>query len=675
MVEGTDGLPDGWAGYFDHGSSRWYYHHRPTSTTQWERPVPPTTTTTADLAAETAVWRVVPADVKAIPPVTTPATSATSGAPIEPVVQAAPAITESAPIENPWLPMLETHTSPWKAWQGPQRERGAAPHRPPSPVGGFGRCPRQWKPHIPCLLKQTVDQVFPANRKRPDGTFDGAYVDCTFGRGGHTEGILGRLSPDARLFAFDVDPEAVAVAKRLEAKDKRFKIIHRPFGDIGSVFQPGQLDGVVFDLGVSSPQLDEKHRGFSCVEECPLDLRMNQQQGISASEWLRGVTTEELAWVIHNYGEDDDPIHSERIAEMILLRQREFGGKIASTKRLSEAVERAKASSADNGMHPAKLTFQAIRVHLNQEMHQLDNALRGAFRALVPGGRCCVISFKRKEASAIRRFVREHEEPDTYFLRNLSTHRSCELFPLLATGKNFTVRQVGQPIKASPQEISSNYRARSAAVHILQKERRERPCLNLVAPPREFADRFREPTNRPLFVGDPSSDAGLTQATLTAWTQQQLPPSAANEASDAQVGDPAPSTIPLSLANISNMPDQGPANLCSPDVSHQPNDLEESVGADRPHGAVTFEQIGLEELFRPPCVQRMRVHVAFGEVNSEGARADGTGYLALLRGDVVHVEYKGQEEDELGWSFGFVVEGERGWFPTGCLVAIPDKAG
>jgi len=357
------------------------------------------------------------------------------------------------------------------------------------------------------MLDEAVQAIFPTWALcHGSQLYDGTYVDCTFGRGGHTREILKRCSANARVFAFDVDPDAIAEARRLESQDSRFTMIHRPFGDIAEVFEPGQVNGVLLDLGVSSPQLDEAKRGFNSVKDGPLDMRMNPTQGFPASEWLRTVTVEELAWVISNWGEDEDPLLAERIAEHILARQRECGGRIDSTGLLSRFIKEAKSYVVEDKMAPPKLTFQAIRVHLNQEMRQLDRALTGAMQVLVTGGRCSVISFKKKEANAIRQFVREHEEPDRYLRNQTSMPRLCELYPLLLKDCDWSVRQIAVK-SVDEKEREWNWRSRSSAVHRLLKLRRECERQQVQAQLlRGPAERFVRPSD-PAFLGAPSQEA------------------------------------------------------------------------------------------------------------------------------------------------------------------------
>jgi len=348
------------------------------------------------------------------------------------------------------------------------------------------------------MLTEAVQNMLNPSRKRPDGLYDGVYVDCTFGRGGHCREILKRLSPEGRLFAFDVDPEAVRVARQLEAEDKRFQILHHPFGDLAECFvESGTIDGVMVDLGVSSPQLDDRHRGFHISDHIPPDMRMNQFSGMTCQSFLSSVSAEELAWVIHSYGEDDDALLSERIAASIIAHEREERG-IHSCRRLADIVKSAKGGY-QNDVHPAKLTFQALRVFINQEMVQLAQLMEAALERLVMGGTFSIITFKRKEANAVRKFVRENEDPDSYLGSILSTERLCELFPLLLTEKNFSVEQIYSPLKSSWEEVQRNWRSRSSAVHVLQK--RPRTSRVLRATVRPMQERMKEPRVQPTFVG------------------------------------------------------------------------------------------------------------------------------------------------------------------------------
>lgn len=416
------------------------------------------------------------------------------------------------------------------------------------PLGGnrsnpWGVEPGQYVPaaaHTPCMLNEVLDNLFPASLRRSDGKYDGTYVDCTFGRGGHSKGILDKLGPDSRLFAFDVDPTAVREARKLEAQDSRFHIIHRPFGDLDQEFEPGQVNGVLADLGVSSPQLDEANRGFATKGSAPLDMRMNQDSGISASQWLQRVSQEELAWVIHNLGEDGDSLLSQRIAATILEKQKETPRQaIALCKQLEDIVKSVKEGINEYPGNPSKLTMQAIRMFLNREMDQLDSVFNGAMKVLTFGGKLCIISFKKTEANAIRRHVREHEIPDDYLRNHLSDDRLCELFPLVATDKDFVVQQVTVQ-KVTDAEIERNFRSRSSAIHVLQKNRRDFPVLKLSGPLRPISERLKEPEYPPFAGGpvdgrssasrratEPSAAANDTTASAAAADTQTTPSCAA----------------------------------------------------------------------------------------------------------------------------------------------------
>ena len=241
-------------------------------------------------------------------------------------------------------------------------------------------------------------------------------------------------------------------------------------------FGGGYVRGVLLDLGVSSPQLDDRHRGFNVYEDVPLDMRMNPNVGVPAWQWLMEVTVEGLAWVIYAYGEDDDYLLSERIASA-LVESRPTWGRMLTCRHAAAIVSGiVRSGGYIRPMNPARLTFQAIRVYLNQEMQQLDSVLNGVFRALVVGGRCSVISFKRMESDAVLRFVRQREEPPESML-GLPQRERCEMWPLLQTDVLYTVVHVGQPIKPAPTEVQNNNRCRSSKVYLLRKGLRVSSCL------------------------------------------------------------------------------------------------------------------------------------------------------------------------------------------------------
>jgi len=316
--------------------------------------------------------------------------------------------------------------------------------------------------HIPVLLEESVEHLVVSP--------DGLYVDCTFGRGGHTRSVLARLAAGGRLKAFDVDHLAVQVGKALERQDTRFEILHHPFGRFFEVVRES-VDGVLMDLGVSSPQLDDSSRGFSIKgkKDGPLDLRMNQQVGIPASEWLQTVTAGQLAWVIGATCYRLEAPLPERLAEALLQRQRERGP-FATTGQLVAALEEFGKELTDDRCrdvltHPV---FVALRVFLNREMQQFEAALEGIFERLKPHGRCVVICFNRWEMAAIRRFVREHEAPSAQVREALPQARLADLYPSLANGKRYWVRQAVRPVKPTPEELRRNQRSKSM-MFVLEK--------------------------------------------------------------------------------------------------------------------------------------------------------------------------------------------------------------
>jgi len=484
---------------------------------------------------------------------------------------------------------------------------------------------------------------------REENKYAGSYVDCTFGRGGHTREILKRLRSDARLFAFDVDPEAVREAKRLEAEDPRFEIIHRPFGDIAKVFDPGTINGVVIDLGVSSPQLDDAHRGFNVTYDTALDMRMNQKSGVPAREWLRQVSEEELAWVIHAYGEDDDAILSGRIAALIKARQRRHP--IETTRQLADVVRQAKQFANDDARHPAKLSAQAIRVHLNQEMEQLKAALHGSMQVLADGGRLSVISFKRKEANEIRWFCREHEEPPPIFQDELSSERLAELFPLLTTNKDFCVRSVFDPVRASWAEVERNWRARSSMTHVLMKCYRQ---FRMAIPtsPRPMSQQMQAPCKQPQFQGADHAKAEGVAATTRQKAAEALR-SATNRHLPANPQSPAPEP-PKHIDRptrqvVVEQPPPPPPPCQPPPPATPPPSSGSSAGNDTSTQKLRSDVKSIREVM---------------VVREDPGNPTG-GFLRLCRHDIIDVLYDGNfdDEEEVGWSYGRSQhDGSHGWY-------------
>ena len=283
----------------------------------------------------------------------------------------------------------------------------------------------------------------------------GSYVDGTFGRGGHSRAILERLGPSGRLLVLDRDPQAVAVAR--EINDPRLIVLHHWFGELSLAMQQagiGAVDGVLLDVGVSSPQIDEGGRGFSFRFDAPLDMRMDTTQGETAASFLATAGIKEITEVIRNYGEER---FAFQIAKKIVATRIERP--VATTGELAALVREA-VRTREPGQDPATRTFQALRIHVNQELEQLALALPQAMKALAHGGRLVVISFHSLEDRIVKRFMREHSNADN-LPKNLPL-RSVDLpRPKLIL--------IGKPIKASTTEIAANPRARSAVMRVAQR--------------------------------------------------------------------------------------------------------------------------------------------------------------------------------------------------------------
>lgn len=304
--------------------------------------------------------------------------------------------------------------------------------------------------HVPVLLAQVLEAL--AIRA------DGRYVDATFGRGGHSREILKRLGPAGRLLAIDRDPEAVAEADPALLGDPRFEVVKGEIADIEAIAAGrdllGEVDGLLLDLGVSSPQLDRPGRGFSFRQDGPLDMRMDPTRGESAAEWLAKVDEKGLRQVLSRYGEER---HAGRIARAIVARRAEKP--ITRTRELAEIVAGAVPRGAPQRIHPATRTFQAIRMAVNDELGQLERALEASPGLLRAGGRLCVISFHSLEDRMVKRFMRAaSREPDAW--RGMPSippeHR-----PKLAV--------IGRAVKADAGEIEANPRARSARLRVAER--------------------------------------------------------------------------------------------------------------------------------------------------------------------------------------------------------------
>lgn len=296
--------------------------------------------------------------------------------------------------------------------------------------------------HVSVLLEESIQAL--------DVQSAGWYLDATFGRGGHSHAILARLGTEGRLFALDRDPEAAVVARQLQAEDGRFQFCHAPFGELASAFAEvaeQSLDGVLFDLGVSSPQLDTPERGFSFNKEGPLDMRMNPEVGLSAREWLMSVSEQELAQVIRDFGGESFSI-AKRLAKAIYsVRER-----LQTTVDLANVVADAMPKKFFRpGYHPATQTFQAVRMAVNDEFGEIQRGLTAAVKCLKSGGVLTVISFHGGEDAMVKRFIRRCE----------GEALPAEI-PTDSGRVNQILKLVNPVIKPSATAVAENPRARSA---------------------------------------------------------------------------------------------------------------------------------------------------------------------------------------------------------------------
>lgn len=285
---------------------------------------------------------------------------------------------------------------------------------------------------------------------------DGVYVDGTFGRGGHSCAMLDRLGKNARLYGIDKDPQAIEVGQALANKDERFDIFHGSFSKLRSFLEGvgvSQVDGVLLDLGVSSPQLDQPERGFSFMQDGLLDMRMDTQNGISAARWINEASVDEMQWVFKEYGEER---FARRIAQAIAHARQEKP--IARTLELAQIVKEANPAW-EKHKHPATRVFQAIRIQINRELDDLKEILEQSVELIKAGGRLSVISFHSLEDRMVKRFIRDQERG-----RMLPPE-----IPVAFADSGQTFRRVGKAIKASDEEVRINPRARSAVLRIAER--------------------------------------------------------------------------------------------------------------------------------------------------------------------------------------------------------------
>ena len=309
-----------------------------------------------------------------------------------------------------------------------------------------GRSPDVELAHETVLLQEAVDAL----QIKPDGV----YVDGTFGRGGHSRLILQKLGAHGKLIALDKDPMAIAAAKLID--DARFQIVHSGFEYLHEVLRGlgiEKVDGVLLDLGVSSPQLDDAQRGFSFRFDAPLDMRMDTSRGETAAQWLAAVDESILAEVISGYGEER---FARKIARALVAARQECP--ILTTRQLSEIVAKT-VHTREPGKNPATRTFQAIRIYINRELEELESVLPQCVDSLKVGGRMAVISFHSLEDRIVKRFMRDMAQGDK-LPRNLPI-RAADIPPA-------KMRLVGKAIHASEQELAGNPRARSAVLRVIE---------------------------------------------------------------------------------------------------------------------------------------------------------------------------------------------------------------
>jgi 16S rRNA (cytosine1402-N4)-methyltransferase len=307
--------------------------------------------------------------------------------------------------------------------------------------------------HLPVMFAEALQQL--AIKQ------DGIYIDCTFGRGGHSQGILNQLGQYGQLLAFDRDSDAINSDYALAMlTDERFKLKlkHSCFSELESIVKSanlvGKVDGILLDLGVSSPQLDNPERGFSFLRDGPLDMRMDGNAGVSAAQWLASVDETDLVKVLFDYGEER---FARRIARSIVEKRAE--SPITTTRQLAELIVYA-VPVREKHKHPATRTFQAIRIEINRELDELKAVLQQSARVLGPGGRLVVISFHSLEDRIVKRFIRDESgakyNPGKLPIREVDIAKGI-------------LKRVGKALKAGKQEISQNPRARSAIMRVAER--------------------------------------------------------------------------------------------------------------------------------------------------------------------------------------------------------------
>ncbi|KGJ91262.1 16S rRNA (cytosine(1402)-N(4))-methyltransferase RsmH [Colwellia psychrerythraea] len=304
--------------------------------------------------------------------------------------------------------------------------------------------------HISVLLNEAVDGL------AIEG--DGCFIDCTFGRGGHSSLILSKLSADGRLIAIDRDLTAIEAAKKFK-DDARFLIEHQGFAALADIVEKhqltGKVDGILLDLGVSSPQLDEAERGFSFMKDGPLDMRMDISKGQTAAEWLAVADVEDITWVLRTFGEEK---HAWRIANAIVDSREE--SPLTRTSQLAKLIKTT-APQREIKKHPATRSFQAIRIYINSELEQIEKVLAASLDVLAEGGRLVVISFHSLEDRLVKQFMKKHSQGKKV-PRGLPISEA-EL------NKSKKLALIGRKLKPSKTEVEENVRSRSSVLRIAER--------------------------------------------------------------------------------------------------------------------------------------------------------------------------------------------------------------
>ena len=305
--------------------------------------------------------------------------------------------------------------------------------------------------HLPVMLAEVIQALAIKG--------NGIYLDCTFGRGGHSREILQQLGAAGRLLALDQDLDAINSSYAgVLSKDPRFELIHARFSELGKIAEikglEGKIDGVLLDLGVSSPQLDNPERGFSFLKDGPLDMRMDANAGISAAQWLEQVSEEDLVRVLFKYGEER---FARRIARAIIQRRSEAS--ILTTRQLAELIENA-VPVREKHKHPATRSFQAIRIEINRELGELEVVLNQAVQILKPGGRLVVIAFHSLEDRIVKRFIRDESR---------GKYRPGKLPVQEKDIDHGRLKKMGKALRSGRLEREQNPRSRSAVLRIAEK--------------------------------------------------------------------------------------------------------------------------------------------------------------------------------------------------------------